>query len=380
MERWERGYKLFCLLFLVTFIVNLSVAQDTVHALQNNLREKRILSLTLGVQHGFIFAHSPAVENTKGAKPTGVEFLLSWRKSDAQAWNLCNCLPANGLLLAYYDYDSEILGRSYTAAYHLEPAYRLGRRTFLSLRAAAGLSYLTNPYDSFTNPTNASYSSAVSGYLLFGLGLSFGINKHWRFNTSINYQHESNGGLRMPNKGINWPTAGIAFAYEPNPRPYYTGVRHKDKSWKSYGVRWESALFGVARRVTDTNGKKLRLPLVGLSFLGSKQVGTINALTLGAEAFTDQTTKRAFKLDSINGSPIRAGIFFGHEFILGKFLFSQRIGFYIFDQSPYFDPIYQRWGIQYQSKNHWGIGFNLLAHKQVADFVDVRVVYSWQKR
>ena len=342
-------------------------------------KERRIVSLTLGVQHGFVFAHSPAVENTKGAHPTGAEFILNWRKSDAQAWNLCNCFPANGLLLAYYDYDSEILGHSFTAAYSLEPAYRIGKRSLLYLRLVAGLSYLTNPYDSIKNPSNASYSTHVSGYLLFGLGLSFALNEKWRTNISANFQHESNGGFRQPNKGINWPTAGISFSYEPKPRLLYQGIRQKDKSWKSYGPRWEVATFGVARRIIDSNGKKMRLPLIGLSFLGSKQVGTINALTLGAEAFTDHTTKRAFKLDSIQGSPIRAGIFFGHEFLLGKFLFSQRIGVYVFDQSPYFDPIYHRWGIQYQSKKHWGFGFNLLAHKQVADFVDARIIYSFQR-
>ena len=166
----------------------------------------------------------------------------------------------------------------------------------------------------------------------------------------------------------------------PNPRNYYVGPRQKDRSWKNYSPRWEVGVFGVARRITDSNGKKQRMPLVGLSFLGSKQVGSINALTLGTEIFTDQTTRRALKLDSLEGSPIRAGIFFGHEFLLGKFLFSQRIGIYVFDQSPYFDPLYHRWGIQYQSRKHWGISFNLLAHKQVADFVDVRVTYSWQKR
>ena len=370
-----RGVLLIIVLFIGFLQVGRAQKDSAVDDFQIK-REKRMVSLTLGLQHGFVFAHSPAVENTKGAHPTGVEFILNWRKSDAQAWNLCNCYPANGLLLAYYDYDSEILGHSFTAAYSLEPAYRIGKRNLLYLRAVAGLSYLTNPYDSIKNPGNASYSSHVSGYLLLGLGVSFALNEKWRTNISANFQHESNGGLRQPNKGINWPTAGISFSYESKPRPLYQGIRHKDKSWKSYGPRWEVATFGVARRIIDSNGKKLRLPLIGLSFLGSKQVGTINALTLGAEAFTDHTTKRAFKLDSIQGSPIRVGIFFGHEFLLGKFLFSQRIGVYVFDQSPYFDPIYHRWGIQYQSKKHWGVGFNLLAHKQVADFVDVRVVYS----
>jgi hypothetical protein len=61
---------------------------------------------------------------------------------------------------------------------------------------------------------------------------------------------------------------------------------------------------------------------------------------------------------------------------LGKFLFSQRIGVYVFDQTPYYDQVYHRWGIDYMINRHWGIGMNLLAHRQVADFIDIRITHS----
>ncbi len=41
---------------------------------------EEVFSIGLGVQHGFIFAHSEAVQNTKGARPTGVEAMLSWQR------------------------------------------------------------------------------------------------------------------------------------------------------------------------------------------------------------------------------------------------------------------------------------------------------------
>ena len=338
-----------------------------------------IFSIGLGVQHGFIFAHSAAVQNTKGAHPTGVELNFGWQRNDATVWNLCNCFPKRGLMLAWYDYDSKVLGKSLGASYFLEPVYRLGEKTFFSFRGVAGLAYLTNPFDSVHNPGNQSYSSTIGGYLLFGIGLSFMIKEKWLLNGSINYQHISNGGLRQPNKGINWPTAGISLIYQKNPMPYYTGIRSREKFWKHYSTRWDIGVFGIAKRGTDENGNRHRMPLIGGSLQGGKQVGRINMLTLGAEVYWDQSLGKQLKRDSIEASAVRAGLLFGHEFILGKFLFSQKLGVYVFNQTPYHDAVYHRWGIHYRINRHWGIGFHLKAHRQVADFVDVRITYSWQK-
>jgi hypothetical protein len=342
-------------------------------------KQKPVFSLGAGVQHGFIFAHSPAVENTKGANPTGVELTFSWQRNDQAVWDLCNCFPRKGLLLAYYDYDTRILGKSVTAAYFLEPSYRLGKNIFFSFNTAVGVSYLTNPSDSVHNPTNLSYSTHLSGYLRVGTGLWFRLNDHWWLNGSINYQHESNGGLKEPNKGINWPTAGIALSYQHNPRAYYRGVRKKDKFWKDLPVRWDAGIFGMAKRVVDEHGQSRRLLLAGLSFQGSKQVGRIQALTAGAEIFTDRALRYRLKQDTLDASATRAALLLGHEFLLGKFIFSQRLGIYVFNPSGYFDDVYHRWGIHYRIDRHWGAGFHLLAHRHVADFIDLRLTWSWPK-
>ncbi|MGO8056267.1 hypothetical protein, partial [Rhizobium leguminosarum] len=63
----------------------------------DSLNQKAIFSVGLGLHHGFIFAHSPAVENTKGANPTGVELSFAWQRNNADSWNMCRCFPRNGL-------------------------------------------------------------------------------------------------------------------------------------------------------------------------------------------------------------------------------------------------------------------------------------------
>lgn len=339
-----------------------------------------MFSTGFGVQHGFIFAHSRAVQNTKGSHPTGVEVIFSWQRNDSSVWTLCNCYPRKGILLAYYDYDNIILGKSFTAAYFLEPVYRLRKNVFFSFKGSAGFSYLTNPFDSMRNPTNFSYSTTISPYLLVGLGFWIRLNDRWWLNTTVNYQHQSNGGFKEPNKGINWPTAGLALSYQPKTRQYYTGITSKEKFWKNYSIRWDVGIFGMPKKVLTGNGNSSRLLLIGSSFHGSKQVGRLSALTAGAEIYRDAALRIKLNQDSIEASPIKAGILLGHEFILGKFLFSQRLGFYIFDQTPYYDQLFHRWGIHYRINQFFGTGFNLQAHRQIADFIDLRFTYTIQKK
>ncbi|HEY1112927.1 MAG TPA: acyloxyacyl hydrolase [Chitinophagaceae bacterium] len=372
-------YKLIFLFLLAVACRGSTHAQEdsATHAPSSS---KDMFSIGAGVQHGFIFAHSDAVENTRGSHPTGVEVIFSWQRNDSATWNLCNCFPRKGLLLAYYDYDNRVLGKSATAAYFLEPTYRLTKGSFFAFRGAAGLSYLTDPYDPVRNPSNRSYSTSVSAYLLLGVGLWFQLGKQWWLNTSVNYQHESNGGLRDPNKGINWPTAGLAFSYGQKWRPYYRGVRYKENTWRGRPPHGEVALFGIARRDLDERGRSRRLPLLGVAVQGAKQVGRISNLTIGTELYRDEELRLELRKDSIDAPPVLAGLQAGHQFILGRFLFSQALGVYIFDKTPYNDLLYHRWTLQYRLGDRIGIGFSLKAHRHIADFADLRLGYRFGKK
>ena len=358
-----------------------AIAQaDSTVAEVSTAKQKPLFSIGLGIQHGFIFAHSEEVQNTSGARPTGIEAILSWQRNDAASFSLCHCYPRQGVMLAYYDYDVGILGKSGTAAYFLEPTYRIGKNVLFSFKGAAGLSYLNNPYDSISNPGNQSYSTNMSAYLLVGVGAWIQLSERWWLNPSLNYQHISNGGARQPNKGINWPTAGLAVSYQPTSRPWFTGTRTTEKYWKNYATRYEIALMGTLRRGYNETGDRKKYPLGGLALQAGKQVGRLSMLTLGAEAYYDGELKTKLRREDITASPVKAGLMLGHGFLLGRFQFSQRLGVYVFDQTPYYDLIFHRWGLQYRINRHFSAGFNLLAHRHIAEFIDFRIAYTFQKR
>lgn len=374
-------FRLLLLMIFASCLANAAYAQtaSTVTS-ESSTSNKSLFSIGVGAQHGFIFPHSVDVQNTSGARPTGIETIFSWQRIDSASFALCHCNPRQGLLLSYYDYDVDLLGKSATAAYLLEPTYGISKTVLFSVKAAAGLSYLSNPYDSILNPGNQSYSTPISIYLLVGVGVWIKLSDNWWLNPSINYQHISNGGMRQPNKGINWPTAGIGVSYQPIPRPLYKGVRTKEKFWKNYSARYDFAVLGTLSRGYNAAGERQRFFVGGLAFQAARQVGSLSMLTIGTEVYFDEKLQDQLSRDGFEASPVKSGLLLGHEFLLGRFQFSQRLGLYIFDQTPYYDRIFHRWGIQYRLNRYLSTGINLLAHRHVAEFIDFRLAYTFQNR
>jgi hypothetical protein len=79
--------------------------------------------------------------------------------------------------------------------------------------------------------------------------------------------------------------------------------------------------------------------------------------------------------DSIEVAAWRSGLLAGHNFLLGKVFFSQQIGLYLYNRTPYYDRIYHRWTLRYLMNDKLLIGLGFKAHRHVADFFDLRVMY-----
>ncbi|TAE04652.1 MAG: acyloxyacyl hydrolase, partial [Bacteroidetes bacterium] len=322
---------------------------------------------------GSIFAHSKSVENTAGSRPFGVEANAIWQKISQRVWDNCHCTPKTGISLSYYNYDNRYLGHSVNVGYFLEPNFRLAKRWELSLRGTFGLSYLTNPHHPIKNPRNQSYSLPISVYLLAGIGNHIKIDDKWRVGAFLNYQHISNGGLKDPNKGINWITSSLSVLYTPNPIDIPKRERAKFEQKTPIDITL-SALFTTK---TAQVGDKRRHLIVGLQGEASKQIGRLSALSVALEGYHDASVARRLSDNHVEGNGWRVGALVGHQFILGKFRFSQQIGYYLYQHNPYFDAWYHRWGIVYYLRPKWSIGFNMKAHRHIANFVDFRIGHKF---
>lgn len=324
---------------------------------------------------GSVFAHTREVQNTAGSNPFGIQFEKGRRILQHPDWNACNCYPHTGIGLSFYDFDNKVLGQGATVYMFLEPTLNPFNRLQIALKGATGFSFLNNPFDSDKNPTNFSYSMPVSGYLLLGVNLSYPVAKKWTANFTAAYQHISNGGLREPNKGINWPSLQFGMRYLPEgwtmPERYHDTTRYRV-------LPLEIWLSGFSSSRTIDPLKNIRYVIAGLEASIWKRYGATGKIGLSLEGIQDYSIVPDLKsegFDPSDYSSFRLGLSAGHAYLMGRFLFTQQIGFYIFKDLPYFRRIYQRWGLDYRLNSRWSAGVNLLSHLQVANFIDIHLRY-----
>jgi hypothetical protein len=335
--------------------------------------------LGLSFNQGVVLIHSRDIRAIRNSYPTGLEMDYFWHKTSRQAWSSCHCYPKLGVAATLWSFDHpRILGYGLTSLFYIEPVFGAGKRLSFSLRAGFGLSYQTKPYDTVTNPDNQSYSTHLAFPLTLGGKLHYRLNPRWYLDVSALYNHISNGGIKEPNKGINWPTGAIGVSrYFTAPR-FYEREKLDWRSLQAPATRLDLTFF-IGWNEPE---KRLFLGNPGVEVKYSRQVARLNAVTLGAEWLYDNGARYVMVQTEETADPQRGGLALGHEFLLGKFIFSQQFGYYWYKPYATKDKVYQRYGLVYRAGQHLSLGINLKAHGHVADFLDVRMgwAFGWQGR
>jgi hypothetical protein len=321
---------------------------------------------------GKIIAHSKDVENTKGAAPFGLQAEYSWRKTDSSRFKNFYGLPRQGLSLCYTNYDNAVLGSGVAASYFFEPQIRFNKKSGVNFRTSAGVGYLSRP----NSAGNNSYSTALSFYLGVGIQPYLQLSRHWSLGMGSSYRHISNGGVKLPNKGINWLTGEINLMYYPQPQVDIEPLlnRYRKQAYTKTN-RWDVYVFGAIRSID--NADKKTYPLIGAGLMRSWQTGKTHAITTTLNLYHDGSVPQQLRNDGLpSKSAWRASAEAGHEFLWARIIFRQQIGVYLFDKTPYNPAWYHRWALLYRMNNRLMAGVSIKAHKQVANFTDLRLTFS----
>lgn len=354
-----------------------SVIGGEINVTNADKRDSSLFVVGLRQHYGFIIIHSRELRPIKDSYPFGTELTLNWHLMDKKSWEVCNCYPRVGLLFSFFDFDNHnILGYGLNVAGFIEPFFTSYKKLNISLRPAAGLSLNTRPYDEVNNPDNFSYSLPVNVYVQLSLALNYRISERLGINMAANYNHISNGGVKEPNKGINHPTATLGLDYTLNPAPFEDRLKKKYQGIKKR--RYDIAASSFVKRIFANSAYFGVFGIVGGV---SQQVGRMSALTLDAEWIWDGSLKWRME-NRLNSEKDyqRGAVLFGHEFLMGKFTFSQKMGVYFYDQTKIDDPVYQRYGINFHLSDGLFTGVHLKAHRHVADLIEIRLGWSWRRK
>jgi len=325
---------------------------------------------------GFIIPHSRKIEDLSHTNPWGIEMDINWHLIKKETWQYCFCYPRTGFSLLYTNFSNpEVIGGAFALYPFIEPFISAEKPFSLSIRFGMGPAYMTKIYDPEKNPENFFNSSHLSFIVVLNMGFNYRISQNMNLRIAGNYNHISNGGIKQPNLGINFPTinAGLDWSLS----PAYFPDRKKDPKLVPIPekFRFDIYLFGTGK-IDGKNSKNYIISGLGVNF--SERIGRINAMTCGVEWITDGEIKYLAEQNQITnkyGEIIdhhRAGILFGHELLLGRFIFSQQMGFYFYSPFEPLDAVYQRYGISFKISDQVFTGINIKAHRHVADFLDLR--------
>jgi opacity protein-like surface antigen len=345
---------------------------------QNNsvLQDSTVTIIGFNLDYGSLLKHTPSLRQIDDAYPSAITVDWSRLLLTKSAWDFCNCFPRIGVDLAYWNWDNpDVLGSGVLAMAYAEPYFRTQKRTNLFFRMGMGGAYLTQPYDEQTNPLNESYSTNLSFALMVGLGINYRLTDSWNLRFAAKYNHTSNGGIRTPNKGLNFPSlsVGVNKSLRPVEYPNYdkNGKRpppdKKERISVAHFSGWSNASVG----------DKDKFYVFGFMGKYSRWIGGRSALTGGTELIFDYSRREQIKLDEADANFFQAAALIGHEFWLGKVTFSQELGIYYYNDYRINDDIYQRYGLTYSFSEHIFAGFSLKAHRHVADFIDLRIGYTF---
>jgi hypothetical protein len=365
-------------LFLLVFSV--LIAHGFVSASHDSLPDMRYEYFGVRVHYGSMIIHSRAIKDIGNANPWGLELTLGRHPTTQKAWNACNCYPKSGAILAIWDFNKpEILGHGFSAMAFIEPVFGIHSRIPFSIRAGTGFVYLTRPYDEVSNPYNFSYSTRIAFPLLLGVSGNFRLSPRINMNVGLIYNHISNGGLREPNKGINWPTVSLGLDFLP---ANYHFPDRKISDWKPAAGKGMNTAVYISGTAKQLNHEELtKYPIFGVEVRQSTRVSRLSLLSLGAEILCDGSDREEIRRDSLlHADHKKAGIMMGHSFLLGRFVFSQAFGVYLYDPYKANDPVYQRYELTYLFGRHFEAGVGLKAHRHVADFLDFRIGYKIRGR
>ena len=168
---------------------------------QDSIKNSRVLGIH--VHRGFIIAHSKAIKDVSHSNPWGIEMDFNWHLKKQDAWKYCFCYPRVGFSLFYVNFDNpDVLGYSIATAAYAEPFINAEKRLNYSIRFGTGPVYLSDVYDSVTNPDNLFYSTYIAFLVYLNFSVNYKISPTLTLRGAFNYNHISNGGIKNPNKGL----------------------------------------------------------------------------------------------------------------------------------------------------------------------------------
>lgn len=325
--------------------------------------------------YGFIIPHSQAIEAVSHTRPLGFEININKVSTSYRSWSVFNAYCIYGFQLAYFDFQNPgVLGGAFVLTAFAEPVISSGKNHIISVRGGGGFSYQTKIYDQVENPLNQFFCTRISFPLYISAKFKYRLNQKTFITVSGNYNHISNGGIKQPNYGMNFPTVSMGIEYLPNSIPDLSKKFSSDLRVKKPGIYYLIQLLSCYKVLdrTDIYPEKAAF-VIGVHARIAKQIRTYYALNAGAELILDGSIKETIRRENLPVDYKRFALTAGQDFLLGKVIFTQYLGFYIYSPYKAKNTVYQKYELAFKVLPNLLLGVYLKAHTSDAELMGLNV-------
>lgn len=362
----------------LNLLILLSVSQLVVSA-----QSDTIPSLFTGFQanYGFIIPHSKSIEPISHTNPYGFEISLNRLYASGKKRAVFNANWSSGIQAGYFNFQNpEVLGSALTLAFYAEPVVAFSERLQFTIRTGTGISYHSKIYDEISNPTNLFFSTRISFPLFVNVRFKYRAGDYVYITLTGCYNHISNGGFKLPNKGMNFPTLAGGLEYYPHEIPVLEQVITQ-KYKPEPGVKWILQFITTVKVLGESGVFPEKYVFVyGMHARVAKPLTRIYSLNAGVEAILDGYVKETIRREDSGIDYKRLALSAGQDFTFGKLLFSQHFGFYVYSPYKARKPVYQKYELAYKVTPHILAGVFLKAHLQDAELMGISVSYECGNR
>jgi hypothetical protein len=330
------------------------------------------------LHYGTILPHSEKIRPLAFNHPRGIELNFNWLNYSSESVKQLNCYSYSGFAFDYIDFDHPKIGKSINAWVYIEPILMHRKRFGVCIRAGTGISYLSEIYNEVSNPENKFFASHFAFMLLLEIKAKYKITDKLELASSLCYNHISNGGIKQPNYGMNFPTITLGFDYLFNPVELNPIQKDKLKSEeKIRNFKLETSGSIKVQNKTDSLPEKACF-VYGFSAFINKRLAKLSAINIGLDYIADGYVKEEISRAGLKTDFKRFACFLGHDLIFGRVNFTINFGVYLYCPFKAKDPIYQKYQLQYKLGRHFYSGFYLLAHGDAAESMGINFSYSFR--
>lgn len=296
------------------------------------------------------------------------------------------------------DYESR-LGNIITAYASFNRPLLRTRRWEIDYMLSMGVGYSHKKYNNRDNIDNLLIGSRWLVYFGAGVHFTYHVAREWGIRAGIDYYHHSNGGMNMPNKGVNvlGPSVGIVY------QPYYEEVvNHRNDfrpgKFQRYWYLNFSAAAGVKALNEEFQLTQFYSPTESPDYCKNdfRKYVTWSAQTdlmyryarrwasgVGVDVFYGRYTDDVKEMEknwkqADKYSRWSVGLAAKHEVFYHQWSIAMSIGWYLYRHQGFKpealeQPYYERIGLYY-TFSHFGnlrVGFNVKAHRTRADYTEI---------